>query len=166
MHDLLKERARKLACDFPLETNYFAWQAFNRSYDVKHRKAIPMYLMNEYFDDLKQSINRVNISHLSMTERLKNLPDNSLNTYLFLDAQDWMNAEQLRELWQQINRTAMTGARVVFRTAGETSPLEDKLPEETLNKWSTNASVNQYLTQKDRSAIYGSVHLYELKGNE
>ena len=166
MHDLLKERARKLACDFPLETNYFAWQAFNRSYDVKHRKAIPMYLMNEYFDDLKQSINRVNISHLSMTERLKNLPDNSLNTYLFLDAQDWMNAEQLRELWQQINRTAMTGARVVFRTAGETSPLEDKLPEEILNKWSTNTSVNQYLTQKDRSAIYGSVHLYELKGNE
>jgi len=160
MHTLLKERARKLACDFPLNTNYFAWQAFNREYDFKHRKAIPMYLQSNQFDTLQQGLNKITVTHMSMTERLKDLPDNSLNAYLFLDAQDWMDDKQITELWQEVNRTAMPGARVVFRTAGETSPLEDKLPTSVLQPWTTNPEVNQQLTREDRSAIYGGVHLY------
>ncbi|BCN92483.1 S-adenosylmethionine--diacylglycerol 3-amino-3-carboxypropyl transferase [Thiomicrorhabdus immobilis] len=160
MHNLLKERARQLACDFPLDENYFAWQAFNREYDIKHRKAIPRYLKKEAFAVLKSNQSKVKVSHTSMTERLKSLPDNSLNAYLFLDAQDWMDERQLTELWQEVNRTAMPNARVVFRTAGETSPLETKLADEILNQWQTNQENNQAWTKQDRSGIYGGVHLY------
>ncbi|HHS99309.1 MAG TPA: DUF3419 family protein, partial [Thiomicrospira sp.] len=134
MHNLLKERARQLACDFSLDENYFAWQAFKREYDIKHRKAIPRYLKQGVFDVLKDNQQIVNVSHSSMTERLKALPANSLNAYLFLDAQDWMDENQLTELWQEVNRTAMPDARVVFRTAGEISPLEEKLPQSILNE--------------------------------
>jgi S-adenosylmethionine-diacylglycerol 3-amino-3-carboxypropyl transferase len=160
MHDLLKERARRLACDFPLEDNYFAWQAFNREYDIKHRQAVPRYLKQAYFEDLKQNIDRIQVHHQSMTERLKAMPANSLNAYLFLDAQDWMNETQLAELWEEVNRTAMPGAKVVFRTAGETSPLEDKLPGVLLVHWKTNSQANRDWTRQDRSAIYGGVHVY------
>jgi len=162
MHDLLKERARRLACDFPLEDNYFAWQAFNREYDIKYRRAVPRYLKKDYFDALKQDIDRIHVFHQSMTERLKEMPANSLNAYLFLDAQDWMNASQLTELWQEVNRTAMPGAKVVFRTAGKISPLEAKLPESLLANWSTDIEANDHWTQQDRSAIYGGVHAYTL----
>lgn len=160
MHNLLKERARRLACDFPLEDNYFAWQAFNREYDIKHRQAVPRYLKQAYFEDLKQNIDRIQVHHQSMTERLKAMPANSLNAYLFLDAQDWMNETQLTELWEEVNRTAMPGAKVVFRTAGETSPLEGKLPESVLAHWKTNSQANRDWTRQDRSAIYGGVHVY------
>ncbi len=160
MHNLLKERARKLACDFPLDENYFAWQAFNREYDIKRRKAVPMYLKTENFDTLRSGFGSVQVTHISMTERLKDLPENSLNAYLFLDAQDWMNSNQLTELWQEVNRTAMPGARVVFRTAGEKSPLEEKLPASLLSHWKTDQITNHQLTAQDRSAIYGGVHLY------
>lgn len=160
MHTLLKERARKLACDFPLQENYFAWQAFNRTYDTKHRQAIPDYLKSEHFQTLQTHVSSVNITHMSMTERLKDLPDDSLSAYLFLDAQDWMDTQQLSELWQEVNRTAKPGARVVFRTAGEASPLEEKLPEYLLEHWHTDNLYNQQLTLSDRSAIYGGVHLY------
>ncbi|MBD3822335.1 MAG: BtaA family protein [Thiotrichales bacterium] len=160
MHELMKERARRLACDFPLETNYFAWQAFNRSYDVKRRLAVPRYLMAEHFGTLKQNQDHVEVFHQSMTDRLKAMPDNSLNAYLFLDAQDWMDENQLTELWQEVNRTAKPGARVVFRTAGEVSPLEDKLPEHILAPWQTDIEQNRAWTLKDRSAIYGGVHVY------
>lgn len=162
MHLLLKERARRLACDFPLKDNYFAWQAFNRSYDIKYRQAVPRYLKNESFDTLKTNLEHLSLHHQSMTERLKAMPANSLNAYLLLDAQDWMDAEQLTELWQQINRTAQPGAKVVFRTAGETSPLEGKLPAAILQKWTTDAEANQRWTRQDRSAIYGGVFAYTL----
>jgi S-adenosylmethionine-diacylglycerol 3-amino-3-carboxypropyl transferase len=161
MHELLKNRARRLACDFPLENNYFAWQAFNRSYDIKHRKAIPRYLMASHFDSLKKQVEKLSIHHASMTEHLKKMPEKSLNAYLFLDAQDWMDENQLTELWQEVNRTSMSGARVVFRTAGELSPLEEKLPEYILKSWKTDVEENMFWTANDRSGIYGGVHLYE-----
>lgn len=160
MHELMKERARRLACDFPLETNYFAWQAFNRSYDVKRRLAVPRYLSAEHYPTLQTEFKKVEVFHQSMTDRLKAMPDNCLNAYLFLDAQDWMDEDQLTELWQEVNRTAMPGARVVFRTAGEISPLEDKLPEQLLEPWQTDIAQNRNWTLQDRSAIYGGVHVY------
>src|SRR5690606_22399397 len=33
MASVLRQRLEKLACDFPLSDNYFAWQAFGRGYD-------------------------------------------------------------------------------------------------------------------------------------
>ncbi|WP_019557173.1 DUF3419 family protein [Thiomicrorhabdus arctica] len=162
MHDLLKERARRLACDFPLKDNYFAWQAFNRSYDIVHREAVPRYLKTNQFNTLQLEQDKVHVFHQSMTERLKAMPAQSLNAYLFLDAQDWMDAQQLTELWQEVNRTAMTNARVVFRTAGTTSPLEEKLPANLLQNWYTDSLQNELWTRQDRSAIYGGVFAYYL----
>ena len=79
-----------------------------------------------------------------------------------MDAQDWMDAQQLTELWQEVNRTAMPNARVVFRTAGTISPLEEKLPTELLQNWHTDPLQNQLWTREDRSGIYGGVFAYYL----
>ncbi len=47
-------------------------------------------------------------------------PAHSMHRYVLLDAQDWMNAEQMTALWTEIDRTADTrDARVIFRTAGD-----------------------------------------------
>lgn len=161
MHQLLKERARRLACDYPLEENYFAWQAFAREYDHQARKAVPRYLQKPHFEILQNSYHKVDVHHQSMTERLTQMPNNSLTSYLFLDAQDWMDAQQLNQLWQEVDRTAQAGARVVFRTAGTSSPLEEKLSTDLLAKWQTDPSENAQWTRQDRSAIYGAVFVYQ-----
>ena len=41
---VLRERVERLACDFPIKDNYFAWQAFGRGYDLERREAVPDYL--------------------------------------------------------------------------------------------------------------------------
>ena len=38
MASVLRERLEKLACDFPLEDNYFAWQAFGRALSAPRRR--------------------------------------------------------------------------------------------------------------------------------
>ena len=42
--DIYKERVHRLAVEFPIQENYFAWQAFARRYDTENHCAIPEYL--------------------------------------------------------------------------------------------------------------------------
>lgn len=157
---LLRQRLERLACDFPLEDNYFAWQAFNRGYDRTERRAIPRYLSRDAFEALRQNCDRVDACQISMTERLRAMPAESLDGYVLLDAQDWMTPAQMIELWSEISRTARPGARVIFRTAGVDSPLEASLPAEIRDGWTYDPATVPAYVARDRSSIYGGFHLY------
>jgi len=157
--ELCRARVERLACDFPIADNYYAWQAFGRGYDPAGR-SLPPYLEAGRFAALKAGIGQVEPALASLTERLAEEPAQSLDGYVLLDAQDWMNRQQLRALWTQVNRTAASGARVIFRTAGEASPLPAMLPADLLAPWAYAADRSRSLHARDRSAIYGGFHLY------
>ena len=57
----LRERVERLACDFPIAENYFAWQAFGRGYDVEGRNAVPAYLRAENYETIKSRLDRVEV---------------------------------------------------------------------------------------------------------
>lgn len=158
--NLFRERIERLACDFPISDNYFAWQAFGRRYDVEQRDAIPEYLRPEQYEPLKKRVDQVETHLASMTDYLASQPAESLDRYVLLDSQDWMNEEQITALWREIGRTAAPGARVIFRTAGDESPLERKLPEDVLAPWSYDAERGERFLARDRSSIYGGFHIY------
>jgi len=160
MSELLKERMRKLACDFELSDNYFAWQAFGRCYDTKHRVAIPDYLKENNFAKLKENAYKCSINHTSMTHLLKESEAYTFDKYILLDAQDWMDNDALNELWSEIDRTAKDGAKVIFRTAGAADILDGVLSVEIAGRWSSNKELGLALTKEDRSAIYGGFHVY------
>ncbi len=164
MADVLRQRLRRLAVDFPIEDNYFAWQAFGRGYDREYKKAVPRYLLEEHYETLKAATDRVEVHHTSITEFLQSQPVESFDCYVFLDAQDWMNDQQLNELWGEVVRTAKPGSRIIFRTAGEESPLEDALPKDILGKFAYNPADSEKAVAKDRSSIYGGFHVYTLGG--
>ncbi len=86
----------------------------------------------------------------------------SLDAYVLLDAQDWMDDETLRHLWENITRTARPGARVIFRTAADERLLPGRLPAELLARWRYDETRCRELTRRDRSSIYGAFHLYTL----
>jgi S-adenosylmethionine-diacylglycerol 3-amino-3-carboxypropyl transferase len=158
---VLRRRVEKLACDFPMNENYFAWQAFARGYDTENRSAVPAYLRSDIYDVIRTRTNKVEVHHASLIDFLKSQKPNSLHRYVLLDAQDWMTPDVLASLWQEIDRTADTrDARVIFRTAGEDSPLPRKLPADLLAPWQYLESESLAFHAKDRSSIYGGFHVY------
>ncbi len=163
MASVLRARLERLACDFPLSNNYFAWQAFGRRYASGGSGPLPPYLERENFDALRARASGVEVVHASFTEHLKSLPEASRDGYVLLDAQDWMTDDQLNDLWTEIGRTAKPGARVIFRTAGEETILPGRIDGAILARFSYDAEACRKLTARDRSSIYGGFHLYVLK---
>ena len=165
MARVLEERLERLACDFPISENYFAWQAFGRRYPAEPGEGpVPPYLERENFAAIRERGARVKVEHMSYTDYLAGQPEKSLDRYVLLDAQDWMTDEQLAALWAEITRTARNGARVIFRTAGEETILPGRVPDEFLGRWHYEAERSAELGKHDRSSIYGGFHLYVLKG--
>jgi len=157
----LRERVERLACDFPVADNYFAWQAFARGYDIEGRIALPEYLRAQNYDLIKSRVDRVEVHHASMTDFLAAQPARSLHRYVLLDAQDWMSPEQITALWTQIDRTAdAKDARIIFRTAGAKSPLPAKLPLALQEPWRYLDKESKAFHRRDRSSIYGGFHVY------
>jgi S-adenosylmethionine-diacylglycerol 3-amino-3-carboxypropyl transferase len=164
MAGVLKQRLRKLACDFPLKDNYFAWQAFARRYPVPGQGRLPAYLEPEHFETIRANASHVVIHHANVAELLARKPAASVDRFVLLDAQDWMTDAQLNALWAEITRTAAPQARVVFRTAAEPSLLPGRLSASLLDRWEYRAEESHQLGARDRSAIYGGFHLYVLHG--
>jgi S-adenosylmethionine-diacylglycerol 3-amino-3-carboxypropyl transferase len=158
---VLRERVERLACDFPVKDNYFAWQAFGRGYDLADRQAVPDYLRAENHATIRGRLDRVSVHHDSLIDFLGRQPAQSIHRYVLLDAQDWMNKGQLGALWSQIDRTADSrDAKVIFRTAGSESPLEASLPATLLAPWIYHEWQSRVLHAQDRSSIYGGFHVY------
>lgn len=159
---VLKRRLEKLICDFPISENYFAHQAFGRQYAPGDGGPLPPYLQSRHFADLGERAERLEVTNRSVTDRLRDEGPGSMDAFVLLDAQDWMTDEQLNDLWSEITRTARPGARALFRTADEVSLLPGRLDPAILDRWTYHSERSADLTARDRSAIYGGVHLYTL----
>lgn len=160
--DIYRERAKRLACDYPINENYFAWQAFGRKYDTEKRKAVPEYLKEENYETLRANAERLTTKVGSATDEIKQSEFGTFNRFVFLDAQDWMNAETMTELWSAIAEKAEPGSRVIFRTAGAESPLPSNLPTGLLARFHYEKETSERLFKEDRASIYGGFHLYVL----
>jgi len=159
---VLRERVGKLACHFPLNDNYFAWQAFARRYPTPEEGKLPPYLGRDNYQPIKANLDRVTMHHANFEAVLATKTDGSMDRYVLLDAQDWMTDQQLDNLWREITRTARAGARIIFRTAAEKSIVEGRLSPEIDARWTYLRARSEELNRLDRSAIYGGFHIYEL----
>ncbi|NBW97688.1 MAG: DUF3419 family protein, partial [Planctomycetia bacterium] len=90
LFDMYKQRVRRLACGFPLDDNYFAWQAFGRRYDHDGRRGLPDYLKRENYDLIRSMVDRVETHIASLGDYLQTETPGALNGFVFLDSQDWM----------------------------------------------------------------------------
>jgi S-adenosylmethionine-diacylglycerol 3-amino-3-carboxypropyl transferase len=162
LFDMYRERVRRLACGFPLDDNYFAWQAFGRRYDHEHRRAVPDYLKPEHYETVKSHVDRVETHVASLADHLRTEPPGGLNAFVLLDSQDWMPPPVIAELWGEIARVGGPRTKVIFRTAGERSPIEEALPDPLRSRFTAQPERARELHLQDRSAIYGMFHLYQL----
>lgn len=164
MAQILKERARKLATVTPIKDNYFAWQAYGRCYDETQQSALPPYLMQAHYEHLRQNIQKLSMTQSNIRDALVGMQSKSVDAVVLLDAQDWMSDTEITALWQEITRTAKPGARVIFRTAGTTSPVDACLTDGLSALWKRDQEMSDSLGPQDRSGIYGAFHLYRFQG--
>jgi S-adenosylmethionine-diacylglycerol 3-amino-3-carboxypropyl transferase len=154
-------RLKKLVCGFPLEDNYFAWQAFGMRYDPA-RRAVPDYLKAEHYALLRYALDAVETHVTSLGRFLAQQPAASFDSFVLLDAMDWMSDAEMAALWAEIARAGAPGARVVFRTAGFRSPIETALAPDVRRRFTYERPLSERLHTQDRSAIYGMLHVYTL----
>jgi len=111
---------------------------------------------------VRSRADRVRLQQRSLTEFLKDNAEKSVDCYVLLDAQDWMNDADLTALWREITRTARPGARVIFRTAADERLLPGRVPPGILDAWTYDHANSREGLERDRSSIYGAFHLYRL----
>jgi S-adenosylmethionine-diacylglycerol 3-amino-3-carboxypropyl transferase len=162
MAEVLRRRLEKLACDFEIKDNYFAWQAFGRGYSRAEGAPLPPYLQRANWEAMRDRIGRLDVIRANMVDWIGARDGASMDRFVLLDAQDWMNNAQLDALWTKITNASRPGARVLFRTAAEPSLLIGRLDDSILGKWRYLEEQSADLTRRDRSSIYGGVHVYEL----
>jgi S-adenosylmethionine-diacylglycerol 3-amino-3-carboxypropyl transferase len=163
MARVLQARVERLACDFDLNENYFASQAFGRRYGTGPDAPLPPYLQRCNYESIKSRCDRIGVFHVSMAEYLQRHSERSIDCFVLLDAQDWMTGNDLSLLWTEITRTARPQARAIFRTAAESNLLPGRVPGRILARWGYDEGYCRELTRRDRSSIYGGFHLQSLR---
>jgi S-adenosylmethionine-diacylglycerol 3-amino-3-carboxypropyl transferase len=160
----LKSRLQKLACDFDIKDNFYAWQAFGRGYGKHDDAPLPPYLQAAHYGEVHARAERVEIRHQNYADYLETMPAQSLDRYILLDAQDWMTDAQLTRIWGEITRTARPGARVLYRTAAMPDVVAGHVPDAILDQWeyAPREKLEDW-TRRDRSSVYGMTHLWTLK---
>ena len=111
---------------------------------------------------MKERVDRLEVARANMVDWIGAREEAGMDRFVLLDAQDWMNNAQLDDLWAKITRASRPGARVLFRTAAEPSLLPGRLDDAILSKWRYLEETSTDCTRRDRSSIYGGVHVYEL----
>ena len=160
LHEVLYERLLRLINGHPNETNYFAWQALDRRYRGPGDLCLPPYLQAHQFARMRDGAGLIIPVHTNLRQFLESLPARQIDAVVLLDSQDWMAPEEIRALWNAIDRTGSDNVRVIFRTAGVESPLESPELASLRQIWCRDGERSAIGFAQDRSGIYGGFHCY------
>jgi S-adenosylmethionine-diacylglycerol 3-amino-3-carboxypropyl transferase len=160
LNEVLHERLLRLINGHPNETNYFAWQALHRGYPGPGDRCLPPYLQASQFERMRNGAGLIIPVHANLRVFLESLPAREVDAVILLDSQDWMAPEEIRALWNAIDRTGSDNVRVIFRTAGTESPLEGAELASLRQIWRRDQERSAIGFAQDRSGIYGGFHCY------
>jgi S-adenosylmethionine-diacylglycerol 3-amino-3-carboxypropyl transferase len=151
----IRNSLKKVFTEQPVRENYF-WRVYiTGSYS---KKCCPNYLLEQYFDELNQSIHRIDM-HTSTLLSFLEMHPGTYSHFVLLDHQDWMGTAKpglLAEEWKQILLNSKSGTRILFRSAGATL---DFLPDFVFDHVHFQPVLTKTLHPKDRAGTYESTHL-------
>jgi S-adenosylmethionine-diacylglycerol 3-amino-3-carboxypropyl transferase len=163
LNEVLYERLLRLINVHPNDTNYFAWQALSRGYVGPGDKCLPLYLQRSRFEEMGKGAGLITPVHANLRLFLESQPARQIDAVVLLDAQDWMAPDEIRALWNAIDRAGNDGVRVIFRTAGVESPLDGPELASLQQTWRRDDARSARGLEQDRSGIYGGFHIYTRK---
>ena len=161
LNEVLHERLLRLINGHPNDTNYFAWQALRRRYQGPGDECLPPYLQRGQFGCMRAGAGLIVPVQANLRQFLEGLPAREIDAVVLLDSQDWMASEEIRALWNTIDRAGSENVRVIFRTAGKKSPVENDKMAPLRRVWRRDEKRSAIGFAQDRSGIYGGFHCYE-----
>lgn len=161
LNEVLYERVLRLINGHPNDTNYFARQALHRSYPGPGDRCLPPYLQHRQFMRMRNDAELIIPVHADLKQFLESLPAREVDAVVLVASQDWMTVEEIRALWDAIDRAGTDKVRVIFRTAGAQSPLEARTELAPLCEvWCRDEERSAIGFELDRSGVYGGFHCY------
>jgi S-adenosylmethionine-diacylglycerol 3-amino-3-carboxypropyl transferase len=160
LNEVLHQRLLRLINGHPNDTNYFAWQALHRGYPGPGNRCLPPYLQRSQFPRMRNDAGLIIPVHANLRQFLQSMPAREIDAVVLLDSQDWMASDEIRTLWDAIDRTGTDTVRVIFRTAGTESPLEGPELTSVRRIWRRDEERSDIGFELDRSGIYGGFHCY------
>jgi S-adenosylmethionine-diacylglycerol 3-amino-3-carboxypropyl transferase len=160
LNDVLHKRLLRLIDGHPNDTNYFAWQALHRGYAGPGDRCLPPYLQRRQYERMRNGAGLIIPHHAGLRQFLEGLPAREVDAVILLDSQDWMATDEIRALWNAIDRAGSDNVHVIFRTAGEGSPIESDELASLRRIWRRDDERSAVGFELDRSGIYGGFHCY------
>ncbi len=160
LNEVLHQRLLRLIDGHPNETNYFAWQALHRGYIGPGDRCLPPYLQRRQYGRMRNGAGLIIAHHARLRQFLESLPAREVDAVILLDSQDWMATDEIRALWNAIDRAGRDNVHVIFRTAGEASPIESDELASLRRTWRRDEERSAIGFALDRSGIYGGFHCY------
>ncbi len=160
LNEVLYRRLLRLINAHPNDDNYFAWQALRRGYPGPGDRCLPPYLQKSKFARMRNDAGLIIPVHADLRQFLESLPAREVDAVVLLDSQDWMTPDDIRALWDAIDRAGSEHVRVIFRTAGTRSPLERDELASLRQLWLRDEERSEIGYELDRSGMYGGFHCY------
>lgn len=155
LYEFIRQSLKHVFTELPLHDNYF-WRVYlTGSYS---RDCCPNYLLENNFDYLASRVHKVQTYDLSLARFLEQKSD-TYSHFVLLDHQDWMansHPQQLAREWKLILDNAESGARILFRSAGNSL---DFLPDFVFQDIDFQPEKTRKAHHQDRVGTYGSTHL-------
>lgn len=152
MAGYIRHCLRHVFTRIPVQDNYF-WRLY--FYGHYTSDCCPNYLCPEYFEPLRDRVDRIRTHSTSLSGFLKQHPG-SYTHFILLDHQDWLAAHQrsaLEEEWWLILANAAPGAKVLLRSAASEP---DFFPDFVLKNVRFDPAAAQREHVRDRVGTYAS----------
>lgn len=113
------EHFRRLAehamTEVPIADNYFLHQMLTGRYPVQEPHGVPPYLSEVGARVVAASRRQLHLVDGGITSYLRAVPDRSVHCIALSNVAEWMTPPEVRTLFDEVERVAAPGARVVFR---------------------------------------------------
>jgi S-adenosylmethionine-diacylglycerol 3-amino-3-carboxypropyl transferase len=166
--DYIRDCFEAVVTRLPFQENYF-WRVYALGRYTPG--CCPEYLKRENFERLRASLGRLRIHTRTLTEHLAQ-SEPGFTRFVLLDHMDWMHGNLRRALadeWNGILEKAARGSRVIYRSAGCSTPWLDALDvrfrgrsERLGGLLRRHTEWAEALHARDRVHTYGSFHIVDL----
>ena len=143
--------------EVPITTNYFVHYMLTGAYPAGAPGGLPPYLADPAA--VAAALDRLTIVDGGYTSYLRTCPDASVHGFAISNILEWFTPEQTDELFAEVVRTAVPGARFVFRNfVGWT-----EVPERWRDVVVEDRAVGDELIGRDRSAVQRRIAVCRVK---
>ncbi len=136
-------------CEIPVASNYFLHHMLRGSYRTAIVGGVPPYLDRAALPATRESLENIELVDGGYAEYLATCDDESVDGFALSNICEWLDEEQIQNLFAQVVRVARPGARLCFRNfVGHT-----EIPQEFRSVLREDVEAGRAAIKRDRSCL-------------